>query len=147
MKLRKLLLPFLICWGLSAAAEAATPASLSELLEKVRRGQQQQELTNSQREQRFLAVLRALGIVAERCHCLHERIEKARIIVDDQDAGGHALHAGGMVRGGFPGSGEFRAPRPPPRPARRSGPTWLSVKLRPRLGRARSPSGPHSASR
>jgi len=55
VKLGKLLLPFLVCWGLSATTEAATPANLNELLEKVRRSQQQQEVTNSQREQRFLA--------------------------------------------------------------------------------------------
>ena len=55
MKLGELLLPFLIGWGLPATTAAATPTNLSELLEKVRRSQQQQQDTNSQREQRFLA--------------------------------------------------------------------------------------------
>ena len=72
MKLRKLLLPLLICWGLSATTEAATPASLSELLEKVRRGQLQQEVTNSQREQRFLAQKDAQE---QRLHALQEAFE------------------------------------------------------------------------
>ena len=72
MKLGKLLLPFLICWGLPATTVAATPASLSELLEKVRRSQLQQEVTNSQREQRFLA---EKDVQEQRLHSLQEALE------------------------------------------------------------------------
>ncbi len=72
MKLGELLLPFLICWGLPATTVAATPASLSELLEQVRRSQLQQEVTNSQREQRFLAEKDAQE---HRLHSLQEALE------------------------------------------------------------------------
>jgi biopolymer transport protein ExbB len=72
MKLGELLLPLLICWGLPATTVAATPASLSELLEQVRRSQLQQEVTNSQREQRFLAEKDAQE---QRLHSLQEALE------------------------------------------------------------------------
>ena len=72
MKLRELLLPFMICWSLSATTVAATPANLSELLETVRRSQLQQEVTNSQREQRFLAEKDAQE---QRLHSLQQALE------------------------------------------------------------------------
>lgn len=72
MRFRELILPFLICWGLTATTEAATPSSLSELLENVRRNQQQQEVTNSEREQRFLA---EKDTQEQRLHTLQQALE------------------------------------------------------------------------
>ncbi len=55
MRPRDILLPLLICCGVTVNAGATTPSNLNDLLEQVRRGQLQQEASNSQREQRFLA--------------------------------------------------------------------------------------------
>ena len=55
MRFSTMLLPLLVCWVLPASAQASTAANLSELLEKVRQSQLQQEVTNSEREKRFLA--------------------------------------------------------------------------------------------